>query len=111
MARSHQVTINGNSFPARPGELLLDDVSFAFSFAGMLAAADLTRVTWREHFQYADLGVALDTSHRRDHKPAFPRSSLSALVRLDRDSWTGRWRGCGLRRNRSALREICRVVS
>ena len=24
MARSHQVTINGNSFPARPGELLLD---------------------------------------------------------------------------------------
>ena len=24
MARSHQVTINGNSFPARGGELLLD---------------------------------------------------------------------------------------
>ena len=87
------------------------DVSFAFSFAGMLAVAGLTRITWREHFQYADLGVALDTSHRRDHKPVFPRSSLSALVRLDRDSWTGHWRGCGLRRNRSALREICRVVS
>jgi hypothetical protein len=54
------------------------DVSFAFSFAGMLAVAGLTGITWQEHFQYADLGVALDTSHRRDHKPAFPRSSLSA---------------------------------
>ena len=48
------------------------DVSFAFSFAGMLAVAGLTRITWQEHFQYADFGVALDTSHRRDHKPAFP---------------------------------------
>ena len=48
------------------------DVSFAFSFAGMLAVAGLTRITWREHFQYADLGVALNMSHRRDHKPVFP---------------------------------------
>ena len=91
--------------------LNVSDVSFAFSFAGMLAVAGLTRITWREHFQYADLGVALDTSPRRDHKPAFSRSSLFALVRLNCDSWTGHWRGCGLRRNRSALREICRVVS
>jgi hypothetical protein len=64
------------------GSLIVDltgsDVSFAFSFAGMLAVAGLIRVTWREPFHYADLGVALHMSHRQDHKPAFPRSSLSA---------------------------------
>ena len=86
------------------------DVSFTFSFAGMLAVAGLTRITWREHFQYTDLVVALDTSHRRNHKPAFPRSSFPLWC-----GWTATHGlvtgGFDLRRNRSALREICRVVS
>ena len=33
------------------------DVSVPFPFAGMLAVAGLTQITWRDHFQYADLGV------------------------------------------------------
>ena len=33
------------------------DVSVPLPFAGMLAIAGLTQITWRNHFQYADLGV------------------------------------------------------
>jgi hypothetical protein len=64
------------------------DVSFASSFAGILAIAGLTGITWREQFQM------LPWCRSAYEPPARPQASLPPIMvvrlgRLDRDSWTG----------------------
>jgi hypothetical protein len=64
---------------------------------------------------HGEISVLAAAAKAEKGKEARPQASLPPiivvrLVRLDRASWTGHQRGCGLRRYRSALREICRVV-
>jgi hypothetical protein len=82
------------------------DVSLASSFAGILAIAGLTRITWREQFQmltWCRSTATGETTSQPCPDYGCPLGAVgSRLMDWSLEVWP--------RRDRSALREFCRVV-